>query len=659
MSEKKERWILAAVLPLIVILLLAVWGAKPRTDEMIIENSANGFWDLSETDIRQKAVRLTGAVEYVADALLTPQEFSARSDIHVGQPGSEIQYATSRMHLTVPQGSYLICGYSVDFASRMYVNGELIFEAGIPGNSRETTTPGVKFYLLPVSPDANGELVIVQQAANFTHKDGGTYGSFFIGPPEQMTQYVFRDLWPEAVLMGGYLVLFAVHLILYLLMRGYRPNLLFALFCLTWFIRTGVTGQRMLEVMVPGLPWTVMFRLEYLTMPISGILLVWLLYLLFPGVLPKWFPPAASFLCGGFAAVDLFGSTLLISHTMVWRVAILGVIGLFFFARLLLRWQRPDTGQLAVLLGFGFLLFAALWDMLYHRDIYLLPALRFAISEMAMAVFVLYSMTALFLATMREVNRARESEARMAAEKEMLAEMNRMKNQFYTDMSHEMKTPLTVISVNAQFAAQSIRSGAIDEETVTDLTAISTEARRLAQMVTSLVGLGRMQGTDSGSRLLALDSLVAETVRIYQSMFARQGNTLTADTEPGLPFVEGSADQLVQVLINLLSNANRHTRNGSVLVRAKALENRVLVSVTDNGDGISPELLPHVFERFQRGDSGGSGLGLTICKAIIEEHGGKIGVKSEEGKGTEIWFTLPVKEAEHEQDGNNPPGRGR
>ena len=110
MSEKKERWILAAVLPLIVILLLAVWGAKPRTDEMIIETSANGFWDLSETDIRQKAVRLTGAVEYVADALLTPQEFSERPDIHVGQPGSEIQYATSRMHLTVPQGSYLICG---------------------------------------------------------------------------------------------------------------------------------------------------------------------------------------------------------------------------------------------------------------------------------------------------------------------------------------------------------------------------------------------------------------------------------------------------------------------------------------------------------------------------------------------------------------------
>ena len=78
----------------------------------------------------------------------------------------------------------------------------------------------------------------------------------------------------------------------------------------------------------------------------------------------------------------------------------------------------------------------------------------------------------------------------MAAEKEMLEEMNRLKNQFYTDVSHEMKTPLTVISVNAQFAAQNIRAGMVDEETVMDLTAISAEARRLAGMVTSLVGLG-------------------------------------------------------------------------------------------------------------------------------------------------------------------------
>ncbi len=659
MSEKKEKRILAAILPLIVVLMLIVWGVKPRTGETTVMTSANGEWDLTSSGLMQKNVRVTGDVEYVPDALLTPQEFSGRTDICLGQPDNGTQYATSRMRLKVPRGSYLICGYSVDFASRMYVNGELLFEAGVPGENRETTTPGVKFYVLPVSPDENGEIVIVQQASNFTHKDSGTHGTLYIGLPEQINRYVLRNLCPEVVLMGCYLVLFIVHMVLYTMMQHYKPNLLFALFCLTWFIRTGVTGQRILGAVLPNLPWTVIFRLEYLTMPLSGILLVWLLYLLFPGVLQKWFPPAASILCGCFAAIDIFGPTLLMSYTAVWRVGILGLIGMYFFIRLIFQKQRPDTGQLAVLAGFAFLLFAALWDMLYHMDIHMLPALRFAVSEMSMAVFVLFAMTALFFGTMSEVRRAKEREERMAAEKEMMAEMNRMKNQFYTDMSHEMKTPLTVISVNAQFAAQNIGTGVVDEETVADLNAISTEARRLAQMVTSLVGLGRMQGTDSVCKRLDLESLIVETVRIYQSMFARQGNTLTAKTEPGLPPVEGSADQLVQVLINLLSNANRHTKNGTVLVRAEALEHQVRVSVADDGDGISRELLPHVFERFRRGDEGVTGLGLTICKTIIEGHGGQIGVQSEEGKGAEVWFTLPAKEVEHERDRDNPAGGGR
>ena len=303
-----------------------------------------------------------------------------------------------------------------------------------------------------------------------------------------------------------------------------------------------------------------------------------------------------------------------------------------------------NSEQAAVLSGFVFLLIAAVWDMLYHRDIYILPAMRFAISEMAVAVFVLYSMTAMFFGTMQEVRKAKEGEERMSAERDMLEELNHLKNQFYTDMSHEMKTPLTVISVNAQFVAQNIESGTIDKETIADVTAISTEAKRLAQMVTSLVGLGQMQGTTVKEHLLSVNSLVEETVRIYQSMFARQKNVLTAQTDPHNPSVEGNADQLIQVLINLLSNANRHTENGRVVVSIEKLTNEVRVNVTDNGNGIEADLLPHVFERYQRGEEGVTGLGLTICKKIIEEHHGKIGIESVIGKGTQVWFTLPVKE---------------
>ena len=123
--------------------------------------------------------------------------------------------------------------------------------------------------------------------------------------------------------------------------------------------------------------------------------------------------------------------------------------------------------------------------------------------------------------------------------------------------------------------------------------------------------------------------------------------------------MEGSSDQIIQVLINLLSNANRHTRNGKVVVKAEGLNDQVQISVSDNGSGISAELLPHVFDRFWRGGGGGTGLGLTICKTIIEEHGGEIGIESEERKGTRVWFTLPaMKGTGHERNGDNSSGRG-
>ena len=644
MSEKSEKRIFKLILPLIAVLMLLVWSVKPHADETRIITSKDGTWDLTHMDLMQEKVKLSGTVEYVPNALLSPQDFSKRDDFQLGQPGDVVQYATSRMHIKVPQGSYLICGYSVDFASRMYVNGTLVYEAGKPGSSRKQALPGVEYYVVPAVPDANGDIVIVQQVSNFTHKDGGTHGTLYLGAPRLINQYVTRNEWPEAVLMGGYLLLFLVHLILFLMIRGYKPNLLFSLFCLTWFIRTGVSGQRLLGAVFPALSWTTIFRLEYLTMPISGILLVWLLYQLFPSILPRRFVLAATFFCACFAAIDLFGPTLLMSYTAICRIVILGLIGLYFFIRLIKYHSHMNIEQAAVLSGFVFLLIAAVWDMLYHRDIYILSAMRFAISEMAVAVFVLYSMTAMFFGTMQEVRKAKEGEERMSAERDMLEELNHLKNQFYTDMSHEMKTPLTVISVNAQFVAQNIESGTIDKETIADVTAISTEAKRLAQMVTSLVGLGQMQGTTVKEHLLSVNSLVEETVRIYQSMFARQKNVLTAQTDPHNPSVEGNADQLIQVLINLLSNANRHTENGRVVVSIEKLTNEVRVNVTDNGSGIEADLLPHVFERYQRGEEGVTGLGLTICKKIIEEHHGKIGIESVIGKGTQVWFTLPVKE---------------
>jgi signal transduction histidine kinase len=145
--------------------------------------------------------------------------------------------------------------------------------------------------------------------------------------------------------------------------------------------------------------------------------------------------------------------------------------------------------------------------------------------------------------------------------------------------------------------------------------------------------------------------LVQSTVTAFSGAASQQGIILHTEVETGLPPVQGDAARIGQVLRNLLSNALRYTpAGGEIIVRCERLPDAtgVLLSVKDTGQGIKSEDLPHVFDRFYRGDksrsraSGGAGLGLAIAKRIVEAHGGQIGVRSEYGRGAEFWFTLPI-----------------
>ena len=108
--------------------------------------------------------------------------------------------------------------------------------------------------------------------------------------------------------------------------------------------------------------------------------------------------------------------------------------------------------------------------------------------------------------------------------------------------------------------------------------------------------------------------------------------------------MEADPSRLKRVFVNLISNALKHTYNGKILIKAETDEGFIKVAVKDTGSGISPEDMPHIWERYYKGKHSetGTGLGLFICKFIIESHGGKIWAESEVGKGTEFIFTLPL-----------------
>jgi signal transduction histidine kinase len=148
---------------------------------------------------------------------------------------------------------------------------------------------------------------------------------------------------------------------------------------------------------------------------------------------------------------------------------------------------------------------------------------------------------------------------------------------------------------------------------------------------------------------IALDALLASVVgRFADQQLPDASVQLQLVASPDLPHVQADAERIEQIMVNLLSNALCYTQRGSVTVRAWQAGNRVWIAVEDTGVGIAPENLPQVFDRFWRADrsrdraSGGTGIGLTICRRLIELHGGHIEVESILGQGSIFRLWLPV-----------------
>jgi len=216
------------------------------------------------------------------------------------------------------------------------------------------------------------------------------------------------------------------------------------------------------------------------------------------------------------------------------------------------------------------------------------------------------------------------------------------------DVAHELRTPIS----NLQGYLEAVRDGVVqpDAETIHSL---SEEASSLARLVDELQDLtladaGKLEMSRQPEDIAAL---INKGVKALAAKATAKGVSLSADLPPELPLADIDCHRISQVLRNLLDNAVAHTpQGGSVTVSAIRRGKQVEVSVADTGEGIPAKELTNIFERFYRVDksrtraTGGSGLGLTIAKRLVEAHGGKIKAKSQPGKGSRFTFTLPVAE---------------
>lgn len=237
----------------------------------------------------------------------------------------------------------------------------------------------------------------------------------------------------------------------------------------------------------------------------------------------------------------------------------------------------------------------------------------------------------------------------VVSEHDMLVQLNEMKTTFLSDASHELKTPLAALSGYAQNAELDLLNGGETALIQEKLRRISSEANRMALMVTQILDATRIE---EGRMVLEmapcdLEKLVRETVETYFAVLNKNNNRLALRIPLELPAVQADSSRLQRVFVNLISNALKHTHNGMIVIKAEQQDDCVQIAVKDTGSGISPEDMEHIWERYYKGKHAetGTGLGLFICKFIVESHGGKIWAESEVGKGTTFLFRLPLSPA--------------
>lgn len=236
------------------------------------------------------------------------------------------------------------------------------------------------------------------------------------------------------------------------------------------------------------------------------------------------------------------------------------------------------------------------------------------------------------IATVRDITHFREAEE--------------LKSTFISVISHELKTPVALIK--GYVGTLRREDASWDRYIVEDsLKIIEEEADRLTELIDNLLDASRLQAGGLAINLsdVALDALADRIAERFRTQSTR--HRIVVDFSPDFPMILADEERLVQVLSNLLSNAIKYSvKGGDIHIVGQVRPDKIIVCVSDQGPGIAPEDIPHVFDRFYRASEAyrttkGAGLGLYLTRAVIEAHGGRIWVDPKPGDGARICFSLP------------------
>lgn len=647
--------LLASVLTTAALMLVARLPNMLRSQSNTVTVTEQvGMYDLIRiTDWADTTVILPPGLTYYPSVLMTPETVSLSVPVGTDEfKALRADCLSQRFVLGMPDTG---ASYTLRFklsgrhAMRVYVNGNLAGETGRVGTTKQDTEVWENNISVSAHP-VNGRINIILNSAQFYHaRSGANLATLTVQKAAGTVTPRLSEAMKGFMMTGALLCAAALLMSFYLLLSHTKATLCFALACLTMALREYVQSQAWTYFHMNG---NTAFMLEYLSVALLTIFLSLYLGQYVSGPILRGAQYAA--IAGSliYVGMTLLGDSMLytsvLKYYQIWLVVCIlsGVLCLFWNMR------RPTKEQVAALYGITVFYMAAVSDIAMYCDLFGVTRSNAPISEVAMLVFTVAQTVSLFFMNSRVLAQSKETEQKLAAEKTALEGLDRMKMEFLGNVSHELKTPLTVMSGYAQttkLLSERLPQPQADEVS-RRMTLISSEAERLSLMVGQVLDVTRIE---EGRMVMEpmrchLDEIVHAAVETHYPILNKNHNRLTIRIERGLPDLCADRARISHVIVNLISNAVRFTAGGEITISARLRDGGIEVCVSDTGCGIPAEQLRHIFERYYKGKKSasgqdtGTGLGLYICRYIVEQHGGTIWMESEVGRGTSVFFTLPA-----------------
>jgi signal transduction histidine kinase len=648
----------------ILLLCAAVFFTLSLPDHWVSTRATEGIVDLRDEDFDQNLYTLGGEWEFYYGKLLTPADFdegfdaggeystdAGVSDTQLFAAGSseETEYltvpsdwalhgyplygcGTYRLRLLTHERQLTLLVPEIPDASVIYVNGKIVFTAGTVSDNPEGFSASVRNAFVTFDTMA-GEAEVIIQVANYQWGESGLRYDLLIGRPSVMlTDGILRRM-VLAAFIGAILFMGFYHGALFVASRREKIFAIFALMCILQGLRFFLETNGFAQMLLPNGLSSGLTKVYLLSMPIGTSLSVWFTYLAFDikkiggikGILLKVFFIGDIFLC---ILIALMGLNLYV-------LAILMLLPLMMVFILATKSGQAKDKPYMTLYLVAIVLFCV-WGILTKiiwGDLLYMPGI-------ASNLFLMLSQCVLLAL---EYGRNRRQTEELAAQNRFLDNLSRMKTEYLTNLTHEMKTPLTVVSLHIQRALRNLPIGADanNQKVRESLTAAKEETMKVASMAQTALDSAFSGESKNNMEILNIGELLRHSEQTFRPIALKRGNALILDIPTDLPQVLGDGVLLARGVMNLLSNAAAATENGTITIRAAKNQEYITITIDDDGAPIPEEIVGREFIRGVSG-SGGTGLGLTITRGIIEAHGGTISLYNREEGGVAAEFTLPV-----------------